>query len=122
MRRVTSGSVLRYRFMAYFTGVMLLLLCVSIYLQLGPPKNDGPVQVFGAIHGYGYLLYLITAADLAWRARWSLLKTVLVLLAGTIPFMSFVAEHYVMRDINAAKDAAAGGSPAADTPATGSSS
>ena len=118
MRRITPGSVLRYRFMAYFTGVMLLLLCVSIYLQLGPPKNDGPVQVFGAIHGYGYLLYLITAADLAWRARWSLLKTVLVLLAGTIPFMSFVAEHYVMRDLNAAKAAA---ESSADAPATGAS-
>jgi integral membrane protein len=103
VRKVTRGSVLRYRFMAYFTGVMLLLLCGSIYLQLGPPKNDGPEHVFGAIHGYGYLLYLITAADLAWRARWSLVKTVLVLLAGTIPFMSFVAEHIVVRDLNAAK-------------------
>ena len=110
MRRITPGSVLRYRFMAYFTGVMLLLLCVSIYLKYGPAQNDGPVQIFGAIHGYGYLLYLITAADLGWRARWSLVKLVLVLLAGTIPFMSFVAEHYVMRDINATKDAAATGS------------
>ena len=95
---------------------------MAIYMKYGAPKNPKPVEIFGAIHGYGYLLYLITAADLAWRARWSLLKTVLVMLAGTIPFMSFVAEHYVMRDINAAKDAAAGGSPAADTPATGSSS
>ena len=101
MRRVTRGSILRYRFMAYFTGVMLLLLCVSIYLQLGPPKNDKPVEVFGAIHGYGYLVYLITAADLAWRARWSLVKTVLVLLAGTVPFMSFVAEHFVVKDLRA---------------------
>jgi integral membrane protein len=85
--------------MAYFTGVMLLLLCVSIYLKYGPPKNPGPVEVFGAIHGYGYLVYLITAADLAWRARWSLVKTVLVLLAGTIPFMSFVAERVATRGL-----------------------
>jgi integral membrane protein len=101
VRRITPGSILRYRFMAYFTGVMLLLLCVSIYLKYGPAQNDGPVQVFGAIHGYGYLVYLITAADLAWRARFSLVRTVLVMLAGTIPFMSFVAEHYVVRDLKA---------------------
>jgi integral membrane protein len=88
--------------MAYFTGVMLLLLCVAIYLKYGPPQNEKPVEIFGAIHGYGYLVYLITAADLAWRARWSLLKTALVLLAGTVPFMSFVAEHYVVRDLRAA--------------------
>ena len=34
MRRITPGSVLRYRVMAYFTGVMLLCLCVAIVLQL----------------------------------------------------------------------------------------
>ncbi len=119
MRRVTPGSVLRYRFMAYFTGVMLLLLCVSIYLKYGPAQNEGPVQVFGAIHGYGYLLYLITAADLGWRARWSLVKTALVLLAGTVPFMSFMAEHIVVRDLNAAKaaaEAASVESPAVESP------
>jgi integral membrane protein len=99
VRRVTRGSILRYRFMAYFTGVMLLLLCVSIYLKYGPPQNDKPVEIFGAIHGYGYLVYLVTAADLAWRARWSLVKTVLVLLAGTIPFMSFVAERVATKGL-----------------------
>jgi integral membrane protein len=98
-RTVTPGSLLRYRVMAYVTGVMLLLLCFSIWLQLGPAKNDGPVHVTGTIHGYLYLLYLVAAADLAWRARFSLVKTVLVLLAGTIPFMSFVAEHVVTKQL-----------------------
>lgn len=97
--RVTPGSVLRYRVMAYVTGVMLLVLCFSIYLKHGPAQNPTPVEITGTAHGYLYLLYLITATDLAWRARWSLVKTVLVLLAGTVPFMSFVAEHYVTRDL-----------------------
>ena len=91
------GALLRYRVMAYVTGVMLLALCVSIYLQLGPAQNDGPVHVTGTLHGYLYLLYLLAAADLAWRARFSLGRTVLILLAGTIPFMSFVAEHLVTK-------------------------
>jgi len=98
-RRVTPGALLRYRVMAYVTGVMLLALCVSIYIQLGPPQNDGPVRVTGTAHGYLYLLYLIAAADLSWRARFSLVKTVLILLAGTIPFMSFVAEHFVTKQL-----------------------
>ena len=104
MRRITAGSILRYRVMAYFTGVMLLCLCVAIILQVTKDQQK-PVEIFGAIHGYGYLLYLIAATDLAWRARWSLVKTVLVLLAGTIPFMSFVAEHIVMRDLRAGETA-----------------
>jgi integral membrane protein len=111
VRRITPGSVLRYRVMAYFTGVMLLCLCVAIGLQVTRDQQK-PVEIFGAIHGYGYLLYLITAADLGWRARWSLLKTVLVLLAGTIPFMSFVAEHIVTRDLRASAAAAVADSSA----------
>jgi integral membrane protein len=104
VRRITPGSVLRYRAMAYFTGVMLLGLCVAIALQV-TKNQQKPVEIFGTIHGYGYLLYLVTAADLGWRARWSLPKTVLVLLAGTIPFMSFVAEHFVTRDLRASAQA-----------------
>ena len=41
------------------------------------------------------MVYLIAAFMLAIRARWSLLKTVLVMAAGTIPLMSFVAERRV---------------------------
>jgi integral membrane protein len=35
----------------------------------------------------------VLAFDLARRARWDLGRTVLFLLAGTVPFMSFVAER-----------------------------
>src|SRR4051794_36774168 len=85
--------------MAWVTGVMLLALCVSVFLKYGPAQNAGPVVIFGTAHGYLYLLYLLAATDLAWRARWSVVKTVLVLLAGTVPFASFVAEHLVTRGL-----------------------
>jgi integral membrane protein len=119
VRRVTKGSIIRYRFMAYFTGVMLLLLCVAIYLKYGPAQNEKPVEIFGAIHGYGYLVYLVVAADLAWRARWSLVKTVLVLLAGTIPFMSFVAERVATRGLEPGVTPKPGASTTADVPHEG---
>jgi integral membrane protein len=120
VRRVTRGSIIRYRFMAYFTGVMLLILCWTVYLKYGPAKNDGPVQIFGAIHGYGYLVYLIAAADLAWRARWPLFrKTVPVLIAGTIPFMSFVAERLATRGLEPGVTPKRGAPAPADAPNQG---
>ncbi len=45
---------------------------------------------------------------LGFKLRWPLARYVLVMLAGTIPTMSFVAEHFVTR----ATRAAAGGQPA----------
>ena len=56
---------------------------------------DSPdvVAVVGPMHGFLYMVYLVAAVNLAFRARWSPVKTVLVMLAGTIPFLSFVAER-----------------------------
>ena len=58
-------------------------------------------------HGYLYMVYLVTAFMLAVRARWSVVKTLLVMAAGTIPLMSFVAERRVTRAEQAAVERAA---------------
>jgi integral membrane protein len=41
------------------------------------------------------MIYIALGIDLALKARWSLVGTLLVLIAGTIPFLSFVAERQV---------------------------
>ena len=48
-----------------------------------------------------YVVYLITTVDLAVRLRWSVPKALGVCFAGTIPFLSFVAEHRVTRQVRA---------------------
>jgi integral membrane protein len=95
--RDVAPALLRYRVMAYVVGVMLIaLVLVAMPLKYfaGMP---GPVAVVGTAHGFLYAVYLLAAFDLALRARWGMLRTLLVLLAGTIPFLSFVAERNVTR-------------------------
>jgi len=53
------------------------------------------VAIVGPLHGFLYMVYLVVAFDLAVRAKWSFVRTGLVLLAGTVPIMSFVAERKV---------------------------
>jgi integral membrane protein len=43
--------------------------------------------------------YLLLTADLAYRDRWPVGRAVLVALAGTIPFVSFVAERKITRPL-----------------------
>jgi integral membrane protein len=90
------GTVLRYRVMAYITGVVLMILCfVGIPLQIaGYPAL---VNVVGTAHGILYMIYLVTAALLAWRLRLAIAPTVLVLLAGTVPILTFVVERWLTR-------------------------
>jgi integral membrane protein len=95
--RGVPAALTRYRTLAYVVGVMLLLLVLVAMPLKYAAGMPGPVAVIGAAHGFLYCVYLLTAFDLAMRARWTAKGTVLVLLAGTIPFLSFVAERIVTR-------------------------
>ena len=97
MRRVTvEGAVLRYRLLAYVTGTVLIFLCfVGIPLQVaGHPVIATDV---GTVHGILYLIYLIYAWRLARMLRLATKPTVIMLLAGTIPVMTFIVERWVTR-------------------------
>jgi integral membrane protein len=84
--------------MAYVVGVVLLILVGGMVLKYG---FDQPivVETVGPLHGLLYVLYLITVIDLAVKAHFSIIKTVLVMLAGTIPFVSFIAENRVAHQL-----------------------
>ncbi len=85
--------------MAYVVGVMLLVLVfVAMPLKYFADR-PALVAVVGPVHGFLYILYLLAAFDLARRSRWSLERTLLVLLAGAIPFLSFVMERKVTREV-----------------------
>lgn len=88
-----TAALMRFRVVAYIVGVFLLLL---VFVAM-PLKYfaDQPmfVAIIGPVHGFIYMVYLVAAFDLAVRAKWPFVRTVLVLLAGTIPVMSFVAER-----------------------------
>ncbi|GLI00087.1 DUF3817 domain-containing protein [Phytohabitans aurantiacus] len=92
-----SGALMRYRAIAYVVGVVLILLVV-----IGMPlkyiwDEPGVVETVGPAHGFLYMVYLLAAFDVARRARWPLGRMALVMLAGTVPFVSFYAERVVTR-------------------------
>ena len=98
-QRGLSGAFLRYRILAYVTGVMLVLLVfVAIPLKY-LAHHPGPVSVIGTAHGFLFMVYLVTAVDIGIRLRWPWLKLGLVMLAGTVPFASFVAERQAHQDV-----------------------
>jgi integral membrane protein len=81
--------------MAYVTGVVLSTCCLFGFSFWPWSVSKGAASIMWTAHGYLYMVYLVTAFMLAVRARWSVVKTLLVMAAGTIPMMSFVAERRV---------------------------
>jgi integral membrane protein len=90
-----SAALTRFRVMAYVVGVLLLLLVFVAMPLKYFADQPGMVAIVGPMHGFLYMVYLVTAFDLAVRAKWPFGRTILVLLAGTVPGMSFVAERKV---------------------------
>ena len=86
--------MLRYRVMAYVTGVVLVVLCfVGIPLQVaGHPVVANDV---GVVHGILYIIYLVCAWILSRKLQLATKPTVIMLLAGTVPVMTFIVERWI---------------------------
>lgn len=95
------AALLRYRIMAYVVGVLLVVL-VLVGLPLKYIWGDGRVVTWtGMPHGWLYMVLLITAYDLGRRVKWTIKWFLAIMLAGTVPFLSFVAEHYATKNVRA---------------------
>jgi integral membrane protein len=93
---VTNGALTRFRVMAWVTGVMLLVLVFVAMPMKYIGDDDSLVRIVGVAHGWLYIVYIITVLTLAYQARWRPVRTLLVPLAGPVPFASFVAERKVV--------------------------
>lgn len=89
------NALLFYRVMAYVVGVGLLVLVLVAMPLKYLADSEATIGIVGPLHGFLYMVYLVATVGLAFRARWTPVKTVLVMLAGTVPFVSFVVERRV---------------------------
>ena len=93
------AAVLRYRVMAFTTGVLIIVLCfagIPLQFAFHHPAVD---QYVGQVHGFLYIVYMIMAFLLVLKLPMRVLswQTFVVLLAGTVPIMTFVVERWVTR-------------------------
>ena len=123
------GALTFYKYTAYATGVMLLLLVVELIfryafqsvLVAGGTDTSGAAHGFGLvnidggvmpvtggvnlsttvliIHGWMYVVYLIGDFRLWTLMRWPFSRLVLIALGGVVPFLSFIVETKVHKEV-----------------------
>ena len=94
-------SLLAYRVMATVVGVLLIvLILVGVPLKYLATDDSGPQHAgewitsnLGVAHGWLYMIFLFAAFLLSRRADWDIPYTAVTLLCGTVPVLSFWAEH-----------------------------
>ena len=100
--RRLAASLTRYRVMAWVTGVFLLLLTLEMVMKYGFAGGEPVLGTWIAIvHGWIYVVYLVTVLDLWSKLRWGAGRLAVLVLAGVVPGLSFVAERRVTRDARA---------------------
>ncbi|WP_029117701.1 DUF3817 domain-containing protein [Mycobacterium sp. URHB0044] len=99
-RETVRKALLGYRVLAWTTGIWLIALCYEMVLKY-IVKVDDPPSWIGIVHGWVYFVYLLFTANLATKVRWPIPKTIGVLLAGTIPLLGIIVEHFQTRNIKA---------------------
>ena len=104
-----KSALLRYRVMANLVGVLLIvLILVGVPLKYLTEQGTSLQQLgewittyLGIAHGWLYMIFLVTAFLLSRKARWEVQFTVTTLLCGTVPVLSFWAEHRATRRVRA---------------------
>lgn len=117
-----------YKVTSMITGTMLLLLCavmvmkyafkVELYLftpngvaEFMPIVPEGQeadfvspgfnlFKAFLVAHGWFYVVYLISNFMLWSPMRWSFLRFLVLALGGIVPFLSFIMEGRIVREVN----------------------
>lgn len=111
-----KAALTTYRVMANIVGVLLIILVlVGLPLHYGYvvfpdllPEGGTAWQwgadisrYLGVAHGWLYMVFLIAAFILSRKARWDLSFTLVTLVCGTIPVLSFWAERRATRQVRA---------------------
>lgn len=100
-KTAVEPALARYRVMAYVVGVMLLILvfvAVPLRYFFDTPEVSAVVS---PLHGFLYAVYLLAVLSLGTRSQWTFMRTVLVMLGGTVPFLSFWLERRVTSQVEA---------------------
>jgi len=111
-----KSTLTAYRVMATVVGVLLIVLCL-IGLPLhyahvvdpawfpvgstGERVGDAIAKYLGVAHGWLYMIFLVMAFLLSRRAGWPIGFTLVTLVCGTIPLLSFWAEHRATKRVRA---------------------
>ena len=100
IRKDIAKQWLFYRIMAVVVGTVLLIMTgFLIYVRLlGYPEPElySPGWL---VHAWLFPVYIVATFILSTKLRWSFEKTILIMLAGTIPFMSFLTERRVAHEV-----------------------
>ncbi len=92
-----ASALKRFRIISIAESVALIVLVVLMVFRYGLDQHLLPW--WPQFHGFIFFGYFLLTLDLGFKARWKPVGTLLVILAGIVPVLSFWAEHKVHQKV-----------------------
>ena len=102
---ISRPTWLFYKYMAFVVGIALAVATIALIARHTTSPDFANASWYAHLwmaHGYLYMVYLVATFNLGVKSNWKISKMLVVMLAGTIPLMSFVAEMKIAKEIQLA--------------------
>ncbi|EWT07347.1 hypothetical protein N864_08300 [Intrasporangium chromatireducens Q5-1] len=90
-----------YRVMAIVAGIALFILIAEMVMKYAMHMDNFLTENWSYIHGFIYMAYAASVANLGLKCAWSLWRIVKNLLVGFVPVLPWVVEPKVNRETHA---------------------
>lgn len=90
-----------YRVMAIVAGIALFILIAEMVMKYVFTMDNFLTENWSYIHGFIYMAYAASVANLGLKSAWSLVRIVKNLLVGFVPVLPWIVEPKVNRETNA---------------------
>ena len=95
-RAVASGLTL-FRVSAIVAGLAMFVLIVEMVLKYG--FDNDVLTWWSPVHGLIFMVFAVGTANLGFKVGWSVGRMLAILLLACIPFVAFVEERRVVREV-----------------------
>ncbi len=95
--KAVAGALGFFRVSAIVAGLAMFVLILEMVLKYG--MGNEALSWWSPVHGLIFMVFAVATANLGFKVGWSMGRMILTLLLACIPFVAFVEERRVVREV-----------------------
>ncbi|NYF98972.1 DUF3817 domain-containing protein [Janibacter cremeus] len=95
--RAIAGGLSFFRVSAIVAGLAMFVLILEMVLKYG--FDNDVLAWWSPVHGLIFMVFAVATANLGFKVAWSVGRMIAILLLACIPFVAFVEERRVVREV-----------------------
>ena len=95
--RAISTSLRVFRVTAILAGLAMFVLIVEMVLKYG--MDNEALAWWSPVHGLIFMAFAVATANLGFKIGWPVGRMILTILLACVPFVAFVEERRVVREV-----------------------